>query len=106
MCSEGYSAWSVCLYVCVCLSECQKIKHIREQWISGPFLRFFEWAWVRTWIIYYMGWKLGILHIEISDAILVKRCHNDLRNKIMEPVLKNAQKPVETLHKLRMIIIN
>ena len=45
-----------------------------------------------------MDWKHGILHIEISDAILVERCHDDLRNKITETVLKTAQKPVETLH--------
>ena len=35
-----------------------------------------------------MDWKHGILHVEISDAILVKRCHDDLRNKITETVLK------------------
>ena len=52
-----------------------------------------------------MDWKHGILRIEISDAILVKRCDDDLRNKITETVLKTAQKPVGTLHKLRMIII-
>ena len=59
----------------------------------------------KTWIIYYMDWKRDILRVEISDAILVKRCHDDLRNKITETVLKTAQKLVETLHKLRTIII-
>ena len=27
--------------------ECQEIKRMYKQWIAGPFLRFFEWAWVR-----------------------------------------------------------
>ena len=27
--------------------ECREIKRMRKQWIPGPFLRFFEWAWVR-----------------------------------------------------------
>ena len=48
-----------------------------------------------------MDRKRGILRAEISDAIFVKRCHDDLRNKITETV----QKPAETLHKLRTIII-
>ena len=52
-----------------------------------------------------MDWKHGILHVEIGDAILVKRCHDDLWNKITETVLKTAQKPAETLHKLHTIII-
>ena len=52
-----------------------------------------------------MDWKRGILGVEISDAILVKRCHDDLWNKITETVLKTAQKPVDTLHKLHTIII-
>ena len=52
-----------------------------------------------------MDWKRGILGVEISDAILVKRCHDDLCNKIMETVLKTAQNPVDTLHKLHTIII-
>ena len=52
-----------------------------------------------------MDWNRGILRVEISDAILVKRCHNDLWNKITEIVLKTAQNQVETLHKLRTIII-
>ena len=52
-----------------------------------------------------MDWKRSILRIEISDAIIVKRCHDDLRNKITETVLKTAQKLAETLHKLRTIII-
>ena len=38
-----------------------------------------------------MDQKRGILGVEISDAILVKRCHDDLWNKIMETVLKTAQ---------------
>ena len=53
----------------------------------------------------YMDWKRGILRVEICDAIIVKRCHDDLRNKITETVLKTAQKLVETLHKLRTIVI-
>ena len=60
---------------------------------------------VWAWIIYYMDRKRGILGIEISDSILVKRCHDDLWNKITETVLKTAQKPVDTLHKLHTIII-
>ena len=53
-----------------------------------------------------MDWKRGgILRVEISDAILAKRCHDDLRNKFTETVLKTAQKPAETLQKLRTIII-
>ena len=52
-----------------------------------------------------MDWKCSILRVEISDAIIVKRCHDDLRNKIMETMLKTAQKLAETLHKLRTIII-
>ena len=51
-----------------------------------------------------MDRKHGILGVEISDAILVKRCHDDLRKKITETVLKTAQKPVDTLHKLHTII--
>ena len=39
-----------------------------------------------------MDWKHGILRIDSSDAILVKRCHDDLRNKITETVLKNCSK--------------
>ena len=55
------------------------------------------------------------IHYKINDdvcvfhpvlyATLVKRCHDDLRNKITEAVLKTAQKLVETLHKLRTIVI-
>ena len=52
-----------------------------------------------------MDWKRSILRVEISDAILVKRCYDGLRNKITETVLKTAQKLAETLHKLRTIII-
>ena len=52
----------------------------------------------------YMDRKHGILGVEISDAILVKRCHDDLWNKITETVLKTAQKPVNALHKLHTII--
>ena len=55
-------------------------------------------------LVYYMDRKHGILGVEISDAILVKRCHDDLRKKITETVLKTAQKPVNTLHKLHTII--
>ena len=52
-----------------------------------------------------MDRKHGILGIEISDAILFKRCHDGLWNKITETVLKTAQKPVDTLHKLHTVII-
>ena len=37
-----------------------------------------------------MDWKRGILRVEISDAILVKKCHDDLRNEITETVLKTV----------------
>ena len=33
---------------------------------------------IRLTTVYYMDQKRGILGVEISDAILVKRCHNDL----------------------------
>ena len=36
--------------------------------------------------------NLETRYIEISDAILVKRCHDDLRNKITEAVLKKLLK--------------
>ena len=49
-----------------------------------------------------MDWKqaLGILLVKISDAILVKKCHDDFQNKITETVLKTARKPVKMLYKL------
>ena len=51
-----------------------------------------------------MDRKRGILGVEISDAILVKRRHDDLWNKITKTVLKTAQKPVNTLHKLHTLL--
>jgi len=45
-----------------------------------------------TWIIYYMDWKRDILRVEISDAILVKRCHDDLQNKFTETAQKKKKK--------------
>ena len=50
-------------------------------------------------IHYLHGLEVGILRIEISDAIIVKRCRDT------ETSLKTARKPIETLHKLRTITI-
>ena len=39
-------------------------------------------AWVKAWIIDYpVDGKRGISHVKICDAVLVKRCHDDLRTK-------------------------
>ena len=50
-----------------------------------------------------MDWKRNILRVESSDAILVKRCHDDLRSKIMETVpkscLKTSRDTAQALHK-------
>ena len=37
------------------------INHMCEQWILGPFLRFFEWVWVRGYFVCLLGTLIYIV---------------------------------------------